>query len=558
MQRTDPVNLIPASISFQQQAALLNRQALTWLERDLPLAISLLEKAIHLCEPAGPEQQDDLLQLALALLHLGRCRLRLDQNDQALENFSRARELFSSRHETNRAISCTSGIGLAHLRLGNTTQAFTCLYQSLEQAQDLGGPLLIAVVQRDLGCAFACLDQPEQALPYLLESAASLRRLDERLELSAALDGLCQAYRQHGQNSRALECGLESVRLAECLEAWLRLAEYLRSLGQVYQAQGEADLALECYRRSLNLAQKYGASQAGVGAAGALQAIGEIHRGQGRLDLALVSLQDALVTAEQAGAKPLQMECCQGLVEVFKQSRDFEAALAYQERLQALKEARFDEEASRRVQNLEATHQLEVARRQAEAMQRKTDALQKEIDEHKRLEAQLEHLANTDPLTGIINRRKFYNLAVDKLERSRRLRLPLSLIMFDLDHFKVINDTYGHMAGDDVLVEIARRVSADVRQADILARFGGEEFVVLLPETSHPLAQIIAERLRQRVGSTPFRIDVATLSITISLGVAHYTGQEELALEKLLDFADRALYQAKESGRNKVVCYTKP
>ncbi len=557
MHRSDTVDLISAPNPLQQQVMLLTRQARSWSERDLPLAVSLLEKAVQAGEPlpssfTGEGGQD----LAEALLYLGQIRLRMRQAEHAEVCFARAQALFSAQACGGKAAVCAGGFGLAQLQRGQPVRAFEYLYPALEQAQASGDPLAAAAVGCDLGCALASLEQAEQALPYLLVSAAALRKLEERLLLSAALDGLGQAYCRQGQRERALECCRESVQLAEAAQAWLRLAGSLRTLGQVYQAQGELDPALACFQRSLNLCQKHGAGALQVESAAALLAVGEIHGRQGRPDLALVSLQDALDTAVQAGDKSLQIAGCKGLVEIFRRQGNYKAALAYLERMQALKETLFDEQAARRIEGLEVSRKLDSARNQVNNLQRENAALQTEIDRHKRQSSRLELLANTDPLTGITNRRRFYDLAAVEMERAKRLRLPLSLIMFDLDHFKIINDTYGHMAGDDVLVEIARRVGGDVRQGDLLARFGGEEFVVLLPETGRALAQITAERLRQRVGSTPIQIAVATLSITISLGVAQFHGQDDLSLEALLDYADRALYQAKESGRNKVMCYT--
>ncbi len=550
MQRTDQVDFISSSLSYQPQAALLTQQALRWMEHDLPLAVSLLEKAVK------PEESAEPLAQAAAWLQLGRCRLWLGQDEQALGCFQQANEVFAAGQSTGELAACTSGAGLTRLRLGFAIEGFACLYQALEQAQACGEKLRLAEVQADMGSAYVFVEQPDQAMPYLLESAETFRKLDHPLQQGAVYDTLCQAYYQRQAYIQALEYGLVSAHLAEEAQAWLRLAESLRSLGKVYQAQGQADSALDCYRRALNLTQKHGLGLLGQAEAGALQAIGEIYREQGRPDLALVSLQDGLTSAEQVGSIALQIECCRGLVETFKQRQDFQSALAYQERLQALKAARLEQDAIRQVRALEVSRQLAEARRQAEVLRQENAALLQQIEERKRSQIRLEHLANTDPLTGIVNRRRFYHLAKAELERARCLHLPLSLIMFDLDHFKVINDTYGHMAGDEVLVEIARRVGEHVRREDILARFGGEEFVVLLPETNRPLAQITAERLRQRIGSSPIQVAVAALSITISLGVAFFPGLEALSLEKMLDYADRALYQAKESGRNRVMCYT--
>lgn len=162
-------------------------------------------------------------------------------------------------------------------------------------------------------------------------------------------------------------------------------------------------------------------------------------------------------------------------------------------------------------------------------------------------------LATTDPLTGVYNRRTFKDLAEPNLTRSRRSHLPVSLLMLDLDHFKRTNDTFGHLAGDDVLKAFSELVRNCLRQDDLLARYGGEEFVILLPATSQFAATALAERIRERTASMPLEAAGHRVRVTVSVGVASEAGDTLPSLESMLGRADEALYKAKAEGRNRVV-----
>ncbi len=174
--------------------------------------------------------------------------------------------------------------------------------------------------------------------------------------------------------------------------------------------------------------------------------------------------------------------------------------------------------------------------------------IMRDISEQKRLEAELQQQATTDRLTGVCNRQRFDVELERALAHHRRYGGCGSLIMFDIDHFKVVNDAYGHDAGDRVLVELAQRVQAMLRGPDLLARWGGEEFVVILPETGVDEAQKVAERLRAHIATTPFP-EVGTQSI--SLGVTEFRADD--TSDTLRKRADQALYKAKHQGRNQVV-----
>lgn len=161
--------------------------------------------------------------------------------------------------------------------------------------------------------------------------------------------------------------------------------------------------------------------------------------------------------------------------------------------------------------------------------------------------------ASVDSMTGLFNRRHFLELAEGEWSRFDRYERPLSLLMLDIDMFKSINDRYGHDVGDRVIEHIAGICRDSKRTSDIVARIGGEEFVMLLPETSVESAQLVAERLRTRIAETPVDIAGAPIGVTASIGVAEAsTAMENIA--GLMKAADEALYRAKNAGRNRVAC----
>jgi diguanylate cyclase (GGDEF)-like protein/PAS domain S-box-containing protein len=172
--------------------------------------------------------------------------------------------------------------------------------------------------------------------------------------------------------------------------------------------------------------------------------------------------------------------------------------------------------------------------------------------ERKKLQEELRQQATTDELTKVSNRRYFIELANSEIKRALRLRRPPSVALIDIDHFKQINDTYGHAAGDQALVGFTQICQRQIRQIDVFARFGGDEFVVLLPETNQEQAYEVIERIRSTLMAQPLELDGKPVPITISSGIASLSSDQE-SFEMLLNQADQALYHAKELGRNKVV-----
>lgn len=190
----------------------------------------------------------------------------------------------------------------------------------------------------------------------------------------------------------------------------------------------------------------------------------------------------------------------------------------------------------------------ENARRAEQAKQQ----LEREIAERRQLEAQLRRMATTDSLTGTLNRAQFMAQGERELERARQLDKGLAVLMLDIDHFKSINDHYGHHAGDLALKHFVAQLQTGVRGLDFLGRLGGEEFAVVLPGVSAMIALQVAERLRSRVAAAPLMYGDQTISITVSIGVA-MAREADGTLDQVLARADAALYAAKDAGRNRVL-----
>lgn len=183
---------------------------------------------------------------------------------------------------------------------------------------------------------------------------------------------------------------------------------------------------------------------------------------------------------------------------------------------------------------------LESASRQLEQQQRQFEEMIQ----------QLQQQADHDALTSLYNRRKFNTLCGNEILRARRYQTPMALIMLDIDRFKCVNDSFGHLAGDQVLVELSNVVGARMRESDTLARWGGEEFMVLAPHTELAQALILAEQIRGVIEQTRFS---SVGRVTCSFGVTEHC--EHDTVERLIDRADAALYHAKHGGRNRVEAF---
>lgn len=186
----------------------------------------------------------------------------------------------------------------------------------------------------------------------------------------------------------------------------------------------------------------------------------------------------------------------------------------------------------------------------ADAPQCKQRAI--ELEQAKKELAELSELVRTDPLTGLYNFRHFREVMEIEIERTKRTGQPTALVMIDLDHFKNVNDTWGHEAGNQVLASTAKAMQSCIRQLDVACRYGGEEFAVILPAANSLIAKQVAKRICDTIAAKPVMLDGENIATTASLGIAILQANQLCSVEVLVERADQALYEAKQNGRNQV------
>ena len=308
----------------------------------------------------------------------------------------------------------------------------------------------------------------------------------------------------------------------------------LNNLGLTQQMLGRRDDAEATLRQALELSERSGYR---LGVANALRGLGRLATEQRRFGEAGRLLADALRTAETHRLKQDQAETHLALSDYFDATGDHASALTHHRRFHQLEREVLSENTSTKLRAVQIRHQVQAAEREAEihrlrnvelaqayAELTKLNASLREANEQKsRLLAQLERQTYEDALTGLANRR-YLDLRLDEeFQRARRHHRPLALAIADLDHFKRVNDTWSHAVGDDVLRALARILREQIRHTDLVARFGGEEFVLVLTETDRDAALAACEKLRAAVEHFDWNAIHPGLAVTISIGVAAET-----------------------------------
>jgi len=468
-----------------------------------PEALALLEATALV-----PERCETLRVLALSASEAG-------AHDVALDAAHELVRISANLGDETAALNAAYGLAVCFERMGDSWQATRLLTQALADHGN-GAPDLSRLIALNAQCAI---------------SIGLMHRL-RGVESEATVQEVLVSARVAGEQALALLAHVPSPDYEVAISG---------NLAEVMLYQGEVAAAEPMLLRARDLARQRGL-RAHVWRVQAT--LGSWLLASGRPADALASAR-ALI-AEGGAAMPPQtaIRAHDVAYRACRELQMFEQALVHFEAVERT-------ERRRATTQLRAQSQLLVTRAETQRAQWQAEQSRLEALHHSERAAEFAESAERDPLTGLGNRRHFDRLSRELLPAAQQHHQALALAMIDIDHFKDVNDAHGHAVGDAVLVTLAQLLRENTRTGDVLARFGGEEFVVLLPDMPLHLAMQVCERLRERVANYPWALaNAPALSVTISIGLTLAPPYEAA---QLLERADAALYSAKRAGRNRIV-----
>jgi diguanylate cyclase (GGDEF)-like protein len=504
-------------------------------------------------------------------------QFRLGENEASLGTLHRALALYTELDDSRGISHSLNGMVMAYHELGLQEEALECAARSLDAAKQSGDPVTLAWAYNRAGLGHGAVGNLSEGISSLEFAVELAREAGDEEAIFAALNNLVEdlnslarnlldsGEREHARErmSRALELGREALELARRSHNWHRVAIILLSHGSTLSLIGEHDRAREALEEAEDIAKTRGYRPVILSARYSKARL-ELDRGQ--LRRAISEFRALLGDVEAARDGLLLLDIHHVLYRAYKQLREFQEALEHHERYTAIEREQKSQQAQTRARILSA--QLELDRAQLEA-RRATLEAEIERSRTRELEAQavalrrqteaLTRRADEDTLTGLWNRRHVEQELPRLMREAAARGEPVSVVFVDADHFKSINDRFGHLVGDQVLRSLADVLRSHVRPTDVVARLGGEEFIVLLPGASDAAAVALGQRLCDAVRETDWGQMTPGHVPSVSVGVAATmpppaTGRElERQVATLLGRADEALYAAKRAGRDRVV-----
>jgi diguanylate cyclase (GGDEF)-like protein len=453
-----------------------------------------------------------------------------------------------------------NNIGIAYTQMAQFSDAFEYLINSLDVAQS--EPSAASYALYNIAQIFTQINDLDKAQDYYRQSLDLNQRTNDRALESTILADLGKVHALLKNHKDALGFLDRSLEIARTTGNLHDQGVALSTLGMAHQESGNYFKAGEYLTEALEIMKQTDArpEQSEV-----LCLLGRNHLKQGKFDASIALLNQSLGIAQEINVNEKIRNAHYALAEVYQAIGDFEQALNHYRIYHNIWKSFYSQDSERRIHAILARSEIEKARQDAEEERYRTYQLSQALNEAKRSEIEktrllsqleiqtemLEQLAREDGLTGLNNRRWLDVQLNHEFERARRFSHPFSIAMLDVDNFKSVNDRFSHQAGDEVLRQIARILRATCRVVDCIGRYGGEEFMIILVETTPTQAYEICTKIMDQMhGFDWSRIHKEMTPITLSIGLGRNTGAQTPA--DMLAIADEQLYRAKQQGRDQI------
>ena len=556
------------------------------------------QKALATLESALAELElDEQPEAAVKLLNR-RAELLRDQGEteQALLALELAEDLAVQLDDPVPAVQVQQMRGTIYLDRADFDRALEINMAVLNQAQALAHAELEAAARNAIGNIYFSLEQPERARRFYRAAAEIYEELDSRERLGSLLGNIGNTYNSEGRYQEALPYQRQSLRIARQEGREIGAAYQLINLCNTLWLLERMEDARGYCREGIPLLEDAGHYRA---LHFALNLMGDLRVAEGDPEAALSYLLRALEIAREMDSPRLREASHGDLSSLYETLGDYQAALEHARAQFEAHHEVMDSERQQRIVELEQSYEAELRRQEITAREAEISRLELESElkeaslcerqtlmlvafslfvataivalllwrgymlrrrSSRRIEEKnrelnealktISRLARQDPLTGLANRRRLMEVLKSELSRRHRTGAPLTLALGDIDYFKQLNDQYGHQVGDQILMGLAKRMRSCLRESDLLCRWGGEEFLILMPETDAEEARLAMEKVCAAVAAKPFETDAGPVEVTITFGVASVRGDD---FKSAVRVADRAMYAGKHQGRNRVM-----
>jgi diguanylate cyclase (GGDEF)-like protein len=535
--------------------ALRNLGECHWILLDYAAALPNLLEALRLFR-----ELEDASEEANVLNALGRIHFRLNDYPAALDWYIQSLRLRQQTGDPRGEAASLNNIGLVYFDMARYLDAHQHYSRSLKIHEEIGNLTGVAIVLNNLGLVYEVMEDRQGALDCHRRSLEIKRSLGNLTGMCASLNNLGDLYCKMGDYAQALDYNRQSLEISCRTEQSYYAALAWINMGEAHQALDDLEQAMTCYAQGIEALQ--GVSDSFTRADTLLSIAANFTR-RGLLDQARDYLTQALSLGETLESQELISRAHHALSALCEAQGDPEHALEHFKAYHEARAALFTEEFNLRRRLLHIQAEVERVKNEAEIHRLKHVELAQAYCDLQQADTQkaellgllkqqtqeLERLTHEDMLTGVSNRRHLYQQAALEYERARRFDHALTIVMADIDDFKRINDNYSHQVGDTVLRAVAQLLKDGCRSVDVVGRYGGEEFMILLTETDCASGLRLCERLRTRIEALAWEVS-PDLKVTISFGVAD--NHEAAELEKIIALADARLYCAKLQGKNRV------
>ena len=535
-----------------ERASILNKISEEMLSLTLEKVMEYSEKGLEISERIGYK-----FGIVVFLNNIGNVCCNRGDYKRAIECFNRALEIAKELNDEKRISDCLNNFGIVYVKKGNYPRALEYFHESLKISERIEDKNGIARCLNNIAIIHEKREDYQRALDYFKKSLEKNEETDDRQGIADCLNNIGIIYGKQGEYEFALNYFLKSLEVEKDLNDEDGIPRTLNNIGLVYWNQGNYRQALKYYRKSLNLREKLGNKK---GICSCLINIGMLYTECGQIQEALDYLKRGLYIAKDIGTLDLLSEVYLALSKLYEKERKYKRALEYYKLYKETDDKLFNEEKSKQIADIQVRYETEQKEREAEIyrlkyveLARANEKIEKAHNELSKAYRKLELISRSDPLTELLNRRGFLERVTYEIHRYERSGKAFSIVIADIDNFKSFNDSYGHDCGDFILKTIAKIVRKTLRKQDSIGRWGGDEFIFLLPETPIEGAIVVAEKLKKKISEFHFSYKRNKLFVTMSFGAS--TIDKSLDIDICIKKADEALYRAKKSEKNKVVAH---